>query len=656
MTNAKAKILCVDDDPDLLLINSSLLQLAGHQVLTASNGNECLEIARQENPDLVLLDVMLPDISGYDVCKRIKTDPELQDTFVILISGIQISSESQIKGLETGADGYIVRPISTHEFLARVQAMIRIKHAEMALRRSMERYQMLVETMNEGLGVLDKNGVITFVNEKICDMIGCARDEIIGRPATDFIDGNDLNKYKEHFEAHREGIFMPFELTCVRKDGQKVYTIISPRPVLDDRGNFTGAFAVISDITTRRDAEEAIRKLNEELEQRVIERTRQLEVVVEELEGEIIERKRVEDALKENEEKFSAITITATDAVILMNDKGKISYWNPAAEKIFGYTNEEALEKELHLLIVPEEYYKAFREGFRFFQATGKGPVIGKTLEFMAVRKDGTVFPIEISISVINVRDKWEAVGIIRDITERKLDEKTFIQYAERLQTLSSRLIEVQEAERRLIAQELHDEIGQSLTGLKLYLENIAALPAEEMTSKLGDILTLVQELMSKLRNMSLDLRPSMLDDLGLLPALLWHFERYITQTNVHVRFNHNGLNMRFNTDIETAAYRIVQEALTNVARHAHVSEVKVLVTANQDTLEIYVEDKGRGFDYDAIKDSANTAGIKWMQERLSLLGGYLKIDSAPGEGARLSARIPVKNKSAERCTEQCAK
>ncbi|MEW6419558.1 MAG: response regulator [Nitrospirota bacterium] len=138
MTGERPKILCVDDNPDLLYINSHILQSAGYKVLEASTGNECLRIAKEERPDMILLDVMLPDISGIDVCKQIRADPGLVGTYVILISGVETSSDSQIKGLEAGADGYIVRPISKNELMARVQAMIRLKDTETELRKAKE--------------------------------------------------------------------------------------------------------------------------------------------------------------------------------------------------------------------------------------------------------------------------------------------------------------------------------------------------------------------------------------------------------------------------------------------------------------------------------------------------------------------------------------
>jgi PAS domain S-box-containing protein len=367
--------------------------------------------------------------------------------------------------------------------------------------------------MNDGLGVVNERGMNTFANKRLCQMIGYTQDEIIGHPLTDFLDEANRKIYSEQIAKRKEGISIPYELVLTKKDGRKVFTIVSPKPILNEEGNFRGSFAIITDITERKKAEEEIRRLNKELERRVVERTKQLQVVIEELESEILERKRAE-------------------------------------EKIQNYT--------------------------------------------------------------------------------------------ERLRTLSNRIIEIQEAGRLYIAQELHDEIGQALTGLKFSVENIASFPAGDIAAKLKEIQSSVQEILNKVRNMSLDLRPSMLDDLGILPALIWFFERFSAQTNVRVKFSHNGLSERFSPEIETAVYLIVQEALTNVARHAKVNEAKVVITSDQEILVISVEDKGIGFDYEKVKNVITTAGIKWMNDRTTLLGGELKVNSAPGAGTCLRAKIPV--------------
>lgn len=143
----------------------------------------------------------------------------------------------------------------------------------------------------------------------------------------------------------------------------------------------------------------------------------------------------------------------------------------------------------------------------------------------------------------------------------------------EGLRNLSRQLVEVHEAERRHLARELHDEIGQVLTGLKLAIEVNPRLKGNAGKANLEQAKTLVNELMGQVRELSLDLRPAMLDDLGLLPTLLWYFERFTTRTQVAVDYEHTGLDRRFAPEVETTAYRIVQEALTNVARHADVTE-----------------------------------------------------------------------------------
>ena len=150
----------------------------------------------------------------------------------------------------------------------------------------------------------------------------------------------------------------------------------------------------------------------------------------------ITDRKNAEEALIEGKEKFRAITNTAADAIILMNDLGNISYWNPAAERIFGYSSDEALGKDLHLFLAPKEYHDPFKEGFKSFKETGKGIAVGKIIEFEAIRKDGTRFPIEVSTAALKIRGKWHSAGIIRDITRRRRAENALKESEEKYRTL----------------------------------------------------------------------------------------------------------------------------------------------------------------------------------------------------------------------------
>jgi signal transduction histidine kinase len=199
------------------------------------------------------------------------------------------------------------------------------------------------------------------------------------------------------------------------------------------------------------------------------------------------------------------------------------------------------------------------------------------------------------------------------------------------LRRVSAQLVEIQETERREIARELHDEIGQLLTGLKLALE----APSGAAIARLGEAQALVNELMVRVRELSLDLRPTMLDDLGLIPALLWHFERYTALTKVRVVLKHAGVEgRRFPPALETAAYRIVQESLTNVARHSGAASATVRVWSDETMLGVQIEDAGAGFDPAAAGAGTGLAG---MRERAVGLGGKLTVESSPGAGVSVT-------------------
>lgn len=214
----------------------------------------------------------------------------------------------------------------------------------------------------------------------------------------------------------------------------------------------------------------------------------------------------------------------------------------------------------------------------------------------------------------------------------------------ERLRNLSRRLVEMQEADRRHIARELHDEIGQALTGLKLVLAMGASLPADAARQSYADAQELISDLLARVREMSLDLRPAILDDLGLLPTLVWYMERYTARTGVRVTFKHTVLEgRRFAPEVETGAYRVVQEALTNVARHAGVREATVRLWAGENCLGAQVEDRGKGFDPEATLAAGLSGGLSGMRERAELLGGRLMVESSPGLGTLVAAEFPLR-------------
>jgi PAS domain S-box-containing protein len=235
-----------------------------------------------------------------------------------------------------------------------------------------------------------------------------------------------------------------------------------------------------------------------------------------------------------------------------------------------------------------------------------------------------------------------ELLGAVRDITEEKRAAGRLRRYARRLRALSRRLLLVQEEERRRLARELHDEVGQQLTGLKLTLEMAEGRPPEEARARVAEARGLVQQLMNEVRNISMGLRPAQLDDLGLRPALEWAVGRYAEQTGVRVRFTHRGLDRRFPPEVETAAYRIAQEALTNVARHAGVGEAALSAACAGGLLRVRVRDRGTGFDPGAAVLVGVGGGLAGMRQRAALLGGRLTVESRRGRGTRITAELPV--------------
>jgi signal transduction histidine kinase len=193
----------------------------------------------------------------------------------------------------------------------------------------------------------------------------------------------------------------------------------------------------------------------------------------------------------------------------------------------------------------------------------------------------------------------------------------------------------VQETERRLISQELHDEIGQLLSALKLTMET----DCRESQSRAREI---VDDLLKRVQRMSLDLRPAMLDDLGLLPAVLWLIEQFDNSAGLSIHFEHSGVAKRFAAELETAAFRVVQEALTNAVRHAQAERIMVRIWADDVALTVQVEDAGIGFDPAAGMQMSCSKGLSGMRERVRLLGGEFTIESSRGKGTRLLAELPL--------------
>jgi PAS domain S-box-containing protein len=321
----------------------------------------------------------------------------------------------------------------------------------------------------------------------------------------------------------------------------------------------------------------------------------------------------------------------APQAVALISADDRVIRVNREFTRLFGYTAEEALERRVDELIVPRESREEYQ---RHADLAHRQRV---EWEDVRRRKDGTRVPVSIiRVPVSLPGGEVEIYAIFADITQRRMAEE-----AER--TFLHRSIDVQEAERQRVSRELHDEIGQVLTSARLLLGLAHRLPSDQATARVVEAQSALDGLIEQVRNLALDLRPAMLDDFGLEAALAWLSGRLTAQTGMRISRQESGLiGRRFHPDVEIAAYRIIQEGLTNVARHARVSEVTVRVRVSGETLLVEIEDRGVGFDAQKAQSSAHTVGLAGMRHRASNVGGRLTIETSVGGGTRITAELPL--------------
>ncbi len=358
----------------------------------------------------------------------------------------------------------------------------------------------------------------------------------------------------------------------------------------------------------------------------------------------VTERRKAEGTLQESQQLLHMVLNTLPVGVVVTDRAADIILANPAAERIWGGMIVSGRERWEHSKGFWHDSGKRVDpEGWASARALSEGQTtLNELIDIETF--DGRHKTIQNSAAPIRNADGIivGAVVVNEDVTERVRTQTALGESADRLQRVSRRVLAVQEEERRHLARELHDEVGQLLSALQLLLSLKDYVQTEAVKTRFEQARAIVDELLEKVRAMSFDLRPAVLDQLGFIPALLEFLENYTKRSGVHVRFKHNGVEKRFAAEVETTAYRIVQEALTNAARHAGIDEVTVRVWATHDLLSAQIEDRGRGFDAEAVLAGPQSIGLAGMRERVMLLNGQLTIDSRPGGGTRITAELPL--------------
>ncbi|HZU38457.1 MAG TPA: PAS domain S-box protein, partial [Gemmataceae bacterium] len=253
-------------------------------------------------------------------------------------------------------------------------------------------------------------------------------------------------------------------------------------------------------------------------------------------------------ALRESEARLQQFFSAAFEGIVI-HDHGRILDANDALAAMIGVPRAALIGQHILSLVAPES-----QEAVRRILAQPNG----ERHEVIGLRNDGSSFPVAARAKDFPLQGRMVRVAVVQDLSDERRAQQQLVSYATQLETLSRRLFEVQEQERRHLARELHDEIGQMLTGLNLTLETVARQADDPIGAQIGEAQNLLRDLTGRVRELSLRLRPSMLDDLGLLPTVLWQIEGFSTTTQIHITVQHRGVERRFPTEIETAAYRVV--------------------------------------------------------------------------------------------------
>ena len=512
------------------------------------------------------------------------------------------------------------------------------KRAEEASRASEERFKLLVAGVRDyAIFLLDETGVISSWNGGVERVFGYSESDWVGRqwdivmPEADRADAAQLLKQVRESGENSQ------ERWGIRVDGTRFWASSTLNALHDGNGELRGFVNIVRDVSERRRAEDELRAANEELETRVAQRTAELERLngalrAENLDwresegGRIVLVRQLEDELTGLKQLLQGIPA----GVIIVHDDGRPLFVNTRARQNLsmpdGIESDEEVQAWLHAPGAPLE------------RALAGENVASEEREFS--REGDNAVSLSVSAEPIPDGEGKISAAIVafQDITERKRAEVA-------RQHLLQRVVDAQEEERQRISRELHDQMGQQLTALLMVLNSILDSPNRRADDeRLQKLKTLVEELMDQAHHLAWELRPAALDNIGLRAALEQYLANWGQSTGVEADFATRGFGAeRLTKPIETALYRVIQEALTNVQRHAGASLVSVLLEKMDGDVSAIVEDNGRGFNAEAgaASDTARL-GLVGMRERIELVGGNLTIESSVGQGTTIYARVPM--------------
>ena len=469
--------------------------------------------------------------------------------------------------------------------------------SEKSISISEKRYRHIFEHSPAMVYLTDPNGVILDMNEAGIRMLGYdSRDEVVGLEAAHHIyaDPGDRKLYLETIE--KTGSVQDFETRFQHNDGTIMDVSITGTTSRNTNGELEGYEGFIIDVT---------------------------------------DRKRTERALQDSEEKYRTVVENSLSAIFI-HQGGLFQFVNQRFAEMLGYNSpKEIIGTPFWEIVHPEDRTMVKERGL----IREKSEILPTRYIFRTVKKDGITVWVDMRATHATYMGKSAVVGNLIDISQSKKAE-------EEIYNLSRRLIEVSEEEKKKLAADLHDEFGQALTSLHFNLEAMqGCIPVEFMEQKkqCDGLIQIVERLADSVRKTTSYLRPDLLDHLGLVPTLEWYINEFTDRwPEIQVEFQVLGLKKRLNPEMELVLYRIFQECLTNIYKHAKAKRIEIILTYSHPRVIFIIRDDGIGYEQTRKGKSSRGIGIPSMKERVASFGGSVDISSTPGRGTTIRVDLPV--------------
>jgi PAS domain S-box-containing protein len=464
------------------------------------------------------------------------------------------------------------------------------------------RFRDLAENVPAAFAWVDSEQRYVFANKAHEALLGVATETILGQRVETVVGTAAYDTARPHIAQALSGKEASFERSA-RIRGAKTWVRTTLVPRFDAHGLVTGFFALSVDLTKEKDYAEAIH---------------------------------------DSRDRLASVLDTAAEAIVTIDENGSIASFNPAAQRMFGYTEAEAIGRNVRILM-PEPYRSEHDGYIKRYLETGETKIIGRGREVTARHKDGSIFPADLAVSKIDHQRRF--TGIIRDVTDRKKAQEALRKSRQELRDLSARLLTAEDAERRRISRELHDDLNQRIAMISVDLDRLLQEEgSRDMEPSLRGLHDSVTRLSEDVRSLAYRLHPAILDDLGLSAAVRSLIADFAEHYDIAVSLRERRFPKRLSTELSSCFYRVVQESLANVARHSRSARVAIRLVGSLRALRLSIRDYGVGFDVQEARNHRRTLGIVSMEERVRMSGGHFSIWSSSERGTRIRVTVPLES------------